>query len=102
MSATAGVQRSFLIRHRTPVIAIAIVFYVAGEVVLRSLWAASTTSRNTIIAVYHVFILVATLLCTVAFALLTGKCSPSLAPNFLFFTSLSALRFSVAVPPVER
>jgi lysylphosphatidylglycerol synthetase-like protein (DUF2156 family) len=72
MRAGSGEPPSCVVRYRIFIVSTGIVLYVGGEVTMRVLWSTSVTEKNNLIALYHIFILVATLACTVSFVILSA------------------------------
>lgn len=69
----SGAVRSFCVRFRSPVVAALIVLYLVVEISVRLVWNISTNPSVIFaaIAVYHVVVLMATLLCSAAFIVIS-------------------------------
>ncbi len=68
-----GERRNACIRHRTQIIALLICLYLAVEVAVRVVWNLSDDAEVVFLAIsfYHVIVLLATLMCSVAFVVIS-------------------------------
>ncbi len=68
-----GERRNWCIRGRTPIIAFCICFYLVTELAVRIVWNLSDDAAVVFLAIsfYHVIVLLATLLCSVAFVVIS-------------------------------
>jgi hypothetical protein len=92
-----GERRNFCIRGRTPIIAFCICFYLAIELAVRIVWNLSDDAEVVFLAIsfYHVVVLLATLLCSVAFVVISVFLYRVLREVSPLVVSLAFARFTI-------